>query len=60
MELIKYIGRKVKIFLINQYYYVGIVLNADENSLDIKDIKGNFVSLNKVAIQTIQEIQNGN
>lgn len=59
MDLIRYIGLKVKIFLKNNYYYIGKVLNADENSLDLIDIKGNHVSLNKEIIFTIQEVQNG-
>lgn len=59
MDLNKYLGLKVKIVLKNNYYYVGIVLNADENSLDLKDVKGQFVSLSKDSILTIQEVQNG-
>ena len=56
MELIKYIGLKVKIILTNNYYYVGQVLNADENSIDLKDVKGQLVSLKKESILTIQEV----
>jgi hypothetical protein len=58
MDLTKYIGFKVKILLkSNNYYYIGIVLDADENSMDIKDIKGQLVSLDKDSILTIQEVQ---
>lgn len=57
MELTKYIGLKVKILLKNNYYYIGKVVNADENSLDLLDIKGNNVSLNKDLILSIQEVQ---
>lgn len=57
MELIKYIGLKVKIILINNYYFVGKVLSADDNSLDMIDINGKNVSLRKESILTIQEVR---
>ena len=57
MDLVKYVGLKVKILLSNEYYYVGVVLSADENSLDLKDIKGNLVSLSRDSILTIQEVR---
>ena len=56
MDLINYIGLKVKIILSYDYYYVGKVLSADENSLDLKDMKGQLVSLSKQSILSIQEI----
>lgn len=56
MELINYVGLKVKIILNNNYYYIGKVLSADDNSLDLIDIKGNQVSLSKNAIMQIQEV----
>ena len=59
MELINYIGRKVKIILTNDYYYIGIVIGADGNSLDLKDIKNQLVSVTKDSIVTIQEIKSG-
>ncbi len=56
MNLINYIGLRVKIILHNNYYYVGLVLSADENSLDLKDIKGHLVSVSKESISSIQEV----
>ena len=56
MELINYIGLKVKIILINSYYYIGKVKSADDDSLDLIDIKGQLVSLRKESILTIQEV----
>lgn len=58
MDLIKYIGLKVKILLKNNYYYVGKVINADDDSLYLKDIKGQSVSLSEDSILTIQEVSN--
>lgn len=57
MDLINYVGLKVKIVLLNNYYYVGRVVTADENSLDLIDINLNKVSLSKSSISTIQEVK---
>ena len=57
MDLVNYIGLKVKIILVNDYYFVGKVLNADEDSLDLRDINNKLVSLKKSNIQSIQEVQ---
>ena len=40
----------------NSYYYIGVVKFADEDSLDLIDIKGKLVSLKKESILTIQEV----
>ena len=58
MDLIIFIGRKVKVTLNNsqKYYYVGKVTDADENSIDMIDMKNNHVSLTKESILTIQEV----
>lgn len=57
MDLIKYAGLRVKVVLKNNYYYIGVVLNAEDDSIDLKDVKGNFVSLSKDSILTIQEVK---
>ena len=57
MDLISYVGLRVKIILcVNQYYYIGRVTDADENSIDLIDMKGQKVSLSKESILTIQEV----
>ena len=58
MELINYIGLRVKVQLSNGYYYIGKVTNADENSIDLVDLKGKNVSLSKNVIMQIQEVEN--
>lgn len=57
MELINYIGLKVKIILKNNYYYIGTVFDADDDSIDLIDIKGKRVSVNKDSIFSIQEVE---
>ncbi len=56
MDLVTYVGLKVKIILHNQYYYVGKVLSADEKFIDIIDMNSKKVSLSKESIFTIQEV----
>lgn len=56
MELINYIGLKVKIILKNNYYYIGTVFDADDDSIDLIDIKQKKVSINKDSIYSIQEV----
>jgi len=56
MDLINYLDLKVKIILNNNYYYIGKVIFADENSLDLIDIKGKRVSLSKSSIMQIREV----
>jgi hypothetical protein len=57
MELINYIGLKVKIILKNEYYYIGRVCDADNDSIDLIDIKNKRVSINKDSIFSIQEVE---
>jgi len=56
MDLSKYVGKYVRIDLVNNFYYMGVVTNADENSLEMKDKNGKDVSLNKSAILFIREV----
>jgi len=56
MDLINYIGLKVKIILTNNYYFIGKVTNADEEGLDMIDINHKKVSLKQSSILTIQEV----
>lgn len=55
MDLLKYIGRKVKVVINNNYYFIGTVVGADDDSLDMIDVKNKNVSLRKETILTIQE-----
>jgi len=57
MDLIKFIGLKVKIILKNDYYYVGEVLNANETSIDLLDMRGQRVALSEESISSIQEVK---
>ena len=55
MDLIKYVGKSVRIDLTNGFYYKGIVLSCDNNSIELRDMKGNRVSLKEEAILYIRE-----
>ena len=56
MDLINYIGLKVKIILTNDYYYIAKVLSADDTWIDIIDMNCKKVSLRKESIYSIAEI----
>ena len=60
MNLVNYLGLKIKVILTNNYYFIGKVISADEDSIDLIDMKNQKVSLKKESILTIQEISNGN
>ena len=60
MDLVSYIGLKIKLRLINDYYFIGKVIEADDISITIIDMNNKRVSLKKESILTIQEVsQNG-
>lgn len=50
------VGKVVKIELLSGKYYKGTVEKEDENFLEIIDINGNFVKINKAACAFIQEV----
>lgn len=56
MDLVQYVGKLVKIDLVNNYFYQGVVLKADSDSLDLKDLRGNIVTLTSKSILYIREI----
>lgn len=56
MNLISYVGLKVNINLSNDFYYSGIVLSVDDNSITIRDLKDKIVTININSILTIKEI----
>lgn len=60
MELSKYIGKLVKVDLINGYFYEGLVLpDTKDDTLELKDRNNNLVTLKSQAILYIREIENG-
>ena len=57
MDLVSYLGCKVYITLnTNSFYYTGLVVEADEDSITIKDKTNRLVSLSKNSIATIREV----
>ena len=56
MDLIKYVGKFVRVDLTNGFYYEGKVLSADDDSLEIKDKNDKFVDISKVSILFIREV----
>lgn len=56
MNLISYLDKKVYIVLLNQFYYVGIVLDADGYTITLRDKNGKRVTLHKDIIASIAEL----
>lgn len=56
MDLSKYVNRLVRIDLTNGFYYLGFVIEADEDSISLKDKNGQLVSLSKNSILFIREV----
>ena len=60
MDLIKYLGKKVRVDLtISKYFYEGIVTNVDEDSIEIRDRNNKMVTLSISSISFIREVSNG-
>ena len=55
-----YVKKYVKIDISNGYYYEGLVLSTDENSITLKDKKNRLVTINNSDILNIRETSNGN
>ncbi len=56
MDFGVYISKWVKIDISSGYYYEGIVLEADDFFLKLKDKRGNLVSLSNQSIISIREV----
>ena len=59
MRLINYLGKVVKINLKMGFYYKGTVESADQDSIGLIDVKGNWVDISEESIATIEEVNNG-
>lgn len=57
MNLGDYLNKSVKIVLSTDgFYYVGKVIDADEDSITLNDKNGDQVTISKSIIATIKEI----
>lgn len=56
MNLTNYINKRVQIILVNGFTYIGLVINADDNSLVLIDKNNSNVSLSEKIIATIIEL----
>ena len=60
MDLVNYIGKRVKMELTNGFLYEGDVLSADEDSITIKDKFAKIVCFSLQSILFIREVENEN
>jgi len=59
MDLSIYLNKKVHIILHDRFTYIGVVIDADDNSLTLIDKNNSRVSLKESAIDFIKEVYNG-
>lgn len=56
MDLSKYVGKVIKVDLVNGFYYEGTVETADKDSLSLIDKKGKWIDINSRMISFIREV----
>jgi small nuclear ribonucleoprotein (snRNP)-like protein len=56
MEVNEYVGKKVKIDLVNGQYYSGKILSAGEDYVKIRDKNDNMVFVNLSHVISIKEV----
>lgn len=56
VKLIDYINKKIKVILKNNFYYKGLVIEADSNFIKLKDLRGSIVMISSDAIFSIEEV----
>jgi hypothetical protein len=58
MKLINYVNSKVHITLTTPgFYYQGLVLDADDDSITLRDKTGKLVTVKSSLIESIREIE---
>ncbi len=60
MDLSIYLNKKVQIILVNGFTYIGLVIDADKDSLTLIDKNNSQVSISEKHIQLIKVVQNEN
>lgn len=60
MEFVSYIGSVVHITLLDNFYYIGKIISADEQGINLIDKTGKKVFISNKSVATIREVQNGN
>ena len=56
MDVSIYLSKKVKVDLTNGFYYEGVVIDTDEDSLVLRDKTNQIVSISIKTISFIREV----
>ncbi len=56
MDLDRYLGKVVRINLLDGYHYVGTVEKVEDGFISLIDIKGKWVTVNSKNISLIREV----
>lgn len=56
MDLVSYKGSKIHVVCLDGFFYIGLCVDADDESLTLIDKKQKRVSLSKNCISAIKEV----
>jgi len=59
MQLNNYLNKKVLVILNNNFTYIGLVIDIDNNSITLIDKNNSKVCLKEELINFIKEVENG-
>ncbi len=57
MDLLSYLGKRVRIVLPNGFYYIGSVIDANKTDITLIDKNGQRISLKENFIMSILEVK---
>lgn len=57
MDFVSYINSVVHITLLDNFYYIGRIISADEEGLEMIDKVGKRVTIRNNQVQTIREVK---
>ena len=56
MDLCNYVGKYVRVDLVNGFYYEGLVKSSDDDSFEILDKRGKLVCIKEMSISFLREV----
>jgi len=57
MDFVSYINSKVHITLSDSFYYIGLIIDADEHGIRLIDKTGKKVFVSNESVATIREVR---
>jgi len=57
MDISIYLEKDVKIYMVNGFFYEGTVLDCDSDSLTLRNLKDQIVTISVKSISSIREVE---